>query len=103
HFRGFDPVVRAEEIEAFGLIPCLSLEDAIRGANLILILNNHSLFASMQIEDLSELLARPALIYDFWNNFVAKELHLPSGIGYMALGSHSRAVLPEEGSWVVSE
>ncbi len=94
HFRGFDPVVRAKEIEAFGLIPCISLEDAMKGANLILILNNHSLFAHMQIENLSELLARPALIYDFWNNFVAQELHLLPGIGYMALGSHNRAVLP---------
>ena len=39
-------------------------------------------------------MARPGLIYDFWNNFIAQDVRLPDGIGYMALGSHGRAVQP---------
>jgi hypothetical protein len=36
-------------------------------------------------------MARPGLIYDFWNFFNAPDLHLPEGVRYMALGSHGRA------------
>ncbi len=94
-FRGFDPLVRAKEIEnTLGLTPCLDLEDAMKGSHLILILNNHPVFAGMNIEEMGALLDRPALIYDFWNNFRTSELHLPAGVGYMALGSHSQAILP---------
>jgi UDP-N-acetyl-D-mannosaminuronic acid dehydrogenase len=38
-------------------------------------------------------MARPGIIYDYWNNFDAGDLRLPAGIRYMALGSHGRANL----------
>ena len=31
-------------------------------------------------------LARPALIYDLWNHFAARDLRLPRGVAYIALG-----------------
>jgi UDP-N-acetyl-D-mannosaminuronic acid dehydrogenase len=94
HFRGFDPVVAAGEIRNFGLEPAVSLEQALRGASLAIVLNNHPVFAAMPLEDLAVAMARPALVYDFWNCFKAADLHLPEGVGYMALGSHGRAILP---------
>ncbi len=94
-FRGFDPVVKESEIKNFGLQPVSTLEAAFKGAHLILILNNHSLFFSMPVAQLADQLARPGLIYDFWNCHDAVELHLPRGTGYMALGSHGKAKLPE--------
>jgi UDP-N-acetyl-D-mannosaminuronic acid dehydrogenase len=93
-YRGFDAVVAAEDIRGFGLEPCDSLGKALAGAHLALILNNHPVFSTMAIEELAGGMARPALVYDFWNFFKAGDLHLPEGVGYMALGSHGRARLP---------
>lgn len=93
-FRGWDPVVREPEIRGFGLQPCAGLEDAFAGSNLALVLNNHPVFADMPVERLADRLARPGLVYDFWNNFDARELRLPEGTGYMALGAHGVARLP---------
>jgi nucleotide sugar dehydrogenase len=94
-FRGWDAVVPAPEIAAFGLDPRPSLESAIDGANLVVIANNHPVFAAMPLATLAETLARPGLFYDFWNNFDARALTMPAGTGYMALGSHGCALLPD--------
>jgi nucleotide sugar dehydrogenase len=93
--RGYDAVVAEVDIRAFGLTAVPSLEEAFSGANLVVIMNNHPIFTSMPIEQLAERMARPALIYDFWNCFRAGDLHLPAGVGYIALGSRGKAVLPE--------
>ncbi|MBV8650838.1 MAG: nucleotide sugar dehydrogenase, partial [Alphaproteobacteria bacterium] len=93
-FRGWDAVVPAGEIARFGLAPQQSLEESLTGAHLAVIANNHPVFAAMPLAALAQRMARPALIYDFWNNFVAEELGLPAGINYMALGSHGLASLP---------
>ena len=85
-FRGWDAVVGSSGIEAFGLAPCSSLEDAIADTHLVVIANNHEAFAAMPITGLAETMARPALIYDFWNNFEARNLDLPVGVLYMTLG-----------------
>ena len=97
HFRGYDAVA-ADGIAEFGLEPCPDLALALQGAHLAFILNNHPIFAQMPIEDPATGMACPGLIYDFWNNFQAESLQLPAGIGYMALGSHGRASLPQAGS-----
>ena len=90
-FRGFDAVVSTQDIEGFGLISTSSLQEAFKNANLVLILNNHPLFAAMDIEDLAKEMQAPGLVYDFWNCFKTADLHLPTGISYMALGSHGQA------------
>ena len=95
-FRGFDAVVAPEQIGDFGLNPYPSIREAVRGAHLAMILNNHPAFATMLVESVGGELARPGLIYDFWNCFAAEDLHLPAGVGYMALGSHGKAIFPGE-------
>ena len=94
-FRGFDPVVSKTEIQAFGLNPCETIERGFEGSDLVVILNNHPLFSSMPVENMAGAMNKPGLIYDFWNNFVAKSLHLPNGVGYLALGSHGQGILPD--------
>ncbi len=94
-FLGFDAVVKVGEIRSFGLRPVLTLDEAFHQASLVLILNNHPVFSAMSLEKLAEGMARPGLIYDFWNCFMAAEAHLPKGIGYMAIGSHGKATIPE--------
>ncbi len=90
-YRGFDAVVSHKDVQAFGLLPCASLPAALEGAHLAVIMNNHPVFPAMPLPELARSMARPALVYDFWNCFDAQELPLPDGVMYMALGSHGRA------------
>jgi UDP-N-acetyl-D-mannosaminuronic acid dehydrogenase len=92
-FRGFDAVVSATDIKGFGLEPASSLQQAFKDASLALILNNHPVFSAMDIEEMAKEMQAPGLIYDFWNCFKAADLHLPTGISYMALGSHGQVRL----------
>jgi len=96
-FRGYDPVVSRKEINNFGLDPCTSLNKALKGAHLALILNNHVVFENMSIEDEASAMSPPGLIYDFWNHFDVRDLSMPEGVAYMALGSHGKTVAPERG------
>ena len=92
-FRGFDAVVSADDVTGFGLRPAPSLKHAFEGASLVVILNNHPAFSSMDIEDLAKEMQVPGLIYDFWNCFKTTDLHLPQGVAYVALGSHGQVKL----------
>ena len=89
-FRGFDAVVGQLEMRGFGLEPVASLDAAFEGAHLVLILNNHPVFSSMPIEKLASRMAKPGIIYDFWNGFKTANLHLPEEVRYIALGSHGK-------------
>ncbi len=93
-FRGYDAVVPHPAIAAFGVEPQATLEAAFEGASVALILNNHPSFAAMPLSTLSERMRKPAFVYDFWASFDPSELHLAPGVGYVALGSHARAILP---------
>jgi len=90
-WRGFDAVVAPDDIRSFGLEPAGSMTDAVQGANLAVILNNHPVFTSMPLPDLAGRMDRPGVIYDFWNNFNSREVDLPEGTAYVALGSHGAA------------
>lgn len=94
-YRGYDPVVPKPVIHSLGLSPSVSVKMALKGAHLALILNNHPTFSLMPIETLAIDMARPALIYDFWNSCPIRSLNLPTGVGFMALGSHGKAIWPE--------
>lgn len=87
-YRGFDPVVAAAEQEALGLVPMPSLPDAFDGAHVVVVHNNHAAFAGMPLSRLSERMARPGLVYDFWNNFDPDRLAMAPDTRYVALGSH---------------
>ena len=93
-FRGFDAVVPRSCVEAFGLEPADTLEEAFAGAHLVVITNNHPAFAAMSVGTLAGAMARPGVVYDFWNNFDAHALRLPESVAYLALGSHGKGVWP---------
>jgi nucleotide sugar dehydrogenase len=92
-FRGFDAVVSPSDVKKFGLTFFPTLASAMKQAYLVLILNNHPIFSDMPLERLAESMARPSLVYDFWNNFSASALRMPPRRFYMALGSHGQATL----------
>lgn len=87
-FRGFDPVVTPIAMEAFGLKPMATLEDAFAGADAAVILNNHPVFSFMPLAELAASMGRPAMVYDYWNHFERNRLSLPKGVRYAALGNH---------------
>jgi UDP-N-acetyl-D-mannosaminuronic acid dehydrogenase len=87
-FVGYDAVVEPADIAGFGLEPQGSLEEALSGTHLAVILNNHPVFPRMPLEDLATRMAKPALVYDLWNNFDRGKLRMPEGTTYVSLGNH---------------
>jgi UDP-N-acetyl-D-mannosaminuronic acid dehydrogenase len=86
--RGFDAVVSPDAIRALELESMSSIESAMCDAHLVVIANNYPAFTGMPLETISATMAKPALIYDFWNSFDARNLRLAPGVCYMALGNH---------------
>jgi len=93
-FCAYDAVVPADEIRKFGVEPCETLPSAFEGASVGLILNNHAVFQAMALAELTSSMRGPAMVYDCWNCFDPGDLHLAPHVGYVALGSHGRAVVP---------
>jgi nucleotide sugar dehydrogenase len=89
---GYDPIVDAKSLAAIGFAPAATLEEAFEGAHLAIVHNNHPAFSRMPIERLAARMARPAAIYDCWNNFIDQPLALPGGVSYIALGSQLRPI-----------
>ena len=93
--RGWDAAVTADAISAAFKVDAKSdMASAVAGANLVLIANNHPYFQEILLDEMAEELGRPALIYDLWNHFSARDLKLPAGVFYMALGDGQLPVLP---------
>jgi nucleotide sugar dehydrogenase len=93
-WRLYDPVVRAVEAQAFFGEPAeVTVEGACEGADLVVIANNHPFFETLALERIAERMARPSLIYDYWSNFRLRDVELPQGVRYGALGAlvHARA------------
>jgi nucleotide sugar dehydrogenase len=86
--RGYDAAVPVDAVAATGVEACATLEDAFAGSHLVVIQNNHPQFAAMDLAGMAKSMAKPALVYDFWNNFRTQDLRLPEGVRYAALGSH---------------
>ena len=93
-YIGYDPMVVSQEIEALGLNPVKSLDGAFDKSELVLILNNHPQFESMDVGRLSRLMAGPGFIYDFWGLFDPGNLDLPNSVGYGGLGFMAHAKYP---------
>jgi len=94
-FCGYDPVVKPEVIRQFGLFPKDTIKEAMSNAGLVLILNNHPSFSNLPIEELALEMAKPGIIYDFWNNYRTDVLASIEGVQYLALGSHKYAIKEE--------
>jgi UDP-N-acetyl-D-mannosaminuronic acid dehydrogenase len=90
-FRGYDAMVGADKLrQIFDVEPVATIEDAFAGSHLIIIANNHPCFEQMPLPLLAERMARPAVIFDFWNNFASVNAELPEGIIYTGLGELGR-------------
>jgi hypothetical protein len=94
NLRGWDAAAAPETIAAaFDVDAKPGLDSAIAGANLVVIANNHPCFQDILLDEMGEMLGRPAVVYDFWNHFAARDLRLPEGVRYLALGDGQLPVL----------
>lgn len=90
HFVAWDPVVKPADIASMFNMPVApSLEDAFADANIAVIMNNHHVFATADLGALTQRMARPGLVYDFWNMFEDVEETLPEHVDCLALGSEN--------------
>lgn len=81
---GHDFVVADERIAALGVTP-VSLADGFRQADAVLILNNHRLYRTHDLDQLSADHA-PAVLFDAWGVFAEQADALPESIRYVRLG-----------------
>lgn len=84
----FDPVIDAELLSTrFDDVSCATqLEEAVQGASVVIIANNHPALAEHPPAALCEMMAERGFIYDYWNHFSnlsAAEL----GDSYFAVGN----------------
>lgn len=91
-FVGFDPVVpEAVSRDYFGIDTVPKLEQACDGASIVVIANNHPHFQRLEMPALAKSMAKPGLIYDYWNMHNREVEGLPAGIRYLSLGSERKA------------
>jgi UDP-N-acetyl-D-mannosaminuronic acid dehydrogenase len=86
--RLFDPVVTPADLDKYipGHTACTTLTEAVEGAAVVVIANNHPELGQRPPIDLHGLMAPRGFIYDYWNhfsNFSASEL----GSSYFAVGN----------------
>jgi UDP-N-acetyl-D-mannosaminuronic acid dehydrogenase len=87
-FRGFDPVVAPRAIEeSFGIPSVTTLTAAFDGADLVMLLNNHTAFQQMDVAALATTMRRPGIVYDLWNMHDDVAASMPEGVVALALGS----------------
>ena len=83
-------VLRRSELQgqlSLGIEPARKIEDAFAGASLVVIQNNHEFFARMPLGELSQRMAKPGLIYDYWCQFDGTAPALANGIEYLGFGN----------------
>jgi UDP-N-acetyl-D-mannosaminuronic acid dehydrogenase len=82
----FDPVVEDIDFTRLGVQRYGRLEDAFDGSTLVIVQNNHPIFADMNVAHLAEMTRPPALIYDYWNLFEPSIVKAPGCI-YAGFGN----------------
>jgi UDP-N-acetyl-D-mannosaminuronic acid dehydrogenase len=69
--HAYDPVITPTELARLvsGVIPCDNLTEAVRGAAVVIIANNHPALGEMPPAALQELMQANGFVYDYWNHF----------------------------------
>ncbi|MDB5189495.1 MAG: hypothetical protein JWL82_452 [Parcubacteria group bacterium] len=63
---GYDPLVPKERIEELGVHAADSIEDAVAGSDVVIIMNNHEHFRTLSGLHLADGSKGPVLLYDTW-------------------------------------
>lgn len=86
--HAFDPVISAVDLGAqvADVIASHSIEEAVCGASVVIITNNHPVFGERSPAAISEMMAPSGFVYDYWNHFsnLSRE---ELGSSYYAVGN----------------
>jgi len=82
---GYDPIVEDEELEKLDVRPC-SLVEGFQDADAVFVMNNHRLYADMNVFELIEMMNKPALFFDGWQIFKPLDIRNIPGIMYAGVG-----------------
>ena len=80
-----DFVVTPDQMRQENLEPC-ELEEGFRDADAVVFMNNHPGYYKLNIQSLTSLMRRPAVIIDGWHIFDPKDMRDLDRIGYGGLG-----------------
>jgi UDP-N-acetyl-D-mannosaminuronic acid dehydrogenase len=81
---GHDFVVGAEKIKDLGIQP-VNIEEGFSGADIAVIMNNHSSYENLDIEELLITMKKGGLFFDGWHIYDPKEIKKSGHINYEGL------------------
>jgi UDP-N-acetyl-D-mannosaminuronic acid dehydrogenase len=92
----FDPVIDPKDLAAAfpDVSTCNRIGDAVAGASVVVIANNHPLLGTISPRTITEFICPDGFVFDYWNHFS----HLPAGeLGdsYFAVGKSG--LVPTDG------
>lgn len=87
---GYDSFVKKKDLKNHKILLAKNIREAFINANLVVILNNNKEFRKINMKFYSSLMAKNALIYDFWNLFSLDYIqkNLSKTTIYKSLGNH---------------
>ncbi len=84
---GWDPMINELDLEYSYFRLAQSLDEAVNGADAVILANNHPIFSSLDLLALSKTLRGGALIYDFWDRYSDTNLESNNAC-YFGWGNH---------------
>lgn len=89
-FVGYDPVASQDDVRVFfGFDTAGSLQEAVAGADVVMILNNHPSFRAMDLAAIAGDMNNPGIVYDLWNMHDDLRDAMPDNMVAIALGSEN--------------
>jgi len=83
---GNDPAVPEEDIKSLGAEP-VSIEQGFKKADAVIIMTNHTDYASLNVAELLETMKKPGVFIDGWHLFEPSEIKQVKGIHYGGVGN----------------
>lgn len=82
---GFDPAVSVRDMKNIGVRPVASFREGVTRADVVLVMNNNSVFAETDIKKSVRGRKRPLLLFDGWGVLQEQKLDAVSGVEYRVL------------------
>ena len=82
---GYDPRIPAETLKTLEITP-VGIEEGFRDADAVFFMNNHKSYVNLEIFDLIEMMNKPALFFDGWQNFPPMDVRCIQNIIYSGVG-----------------
>ena len=82
---GYDPVVNSKEIKKLG-IKFSNLETGFKKADLVLFMNNHKMYANLNIISLAKQMNNNSILYDSWNIYKSDIFNSLNNLSFLGIG-----------------